>query len=139
MEIKNLKEENNRRDFLKKCGLSTVPILIPTIGLNAMSFSEVQNETQIKPQTPVNFIYDGLDFSPQEYLEKLNEVNQAEPIEPDFYGNGGTTKALEDEFVKITGKEKAIYLPTGTMANQVAWELLPLKTLLGERMELRYP
>lgn len=124
MEIKNLKEAHNRRDFLKKCSLSSVPILLPTIGLNAMSFSEVQNETPIKPQTPVNFIYDGLDFSPQEYIKKLNEVNQAKPIEPDFYGNGGTTKALEDEFAKITGKEKAIYLPTGTMANQLAIKLL---------------
>ena len=122
--MKNLKEENNRRDFLKKCGLSTVPILLPTIGLNAMSFSEVQNEVPIKPKTPVNFIYDGLNFTPQEYLEKLNEVNQVKPIEPDFYGNGGTTKALENKFAKITGKEKAIYLPTGTMANQLAIKLL---------------
>jgi len=122
--MKNLKEENNRRDFLKKCGLSTVPILLPTIGLNAMSFSEVETEGPIKPQTTVNFIYDGLNFRPQEYLEKLNEINQIKPIKPDFYGNGGTTKALEDEFAKITGKEKAIYLPTGTMANQLAIKLL---------------
>jgi len=120
----NLKEENNRRDFLKKCGLSTVPILLPAIGLNAMSFSEVQNEAVPKPKTQVNFIYDGLNFSPQEYLEKLNEINQVKPIVPDFYGNGGATKALEDEFAKITGKEKAIYLPTGTMANQLAIKLL---------------
>ncbi len=122
--MKNLKEENNRRNFLKKCGLSTVPILLPTIGLNAMSFSEVQNEPLIKPKTPVNFIYDGLAFTPQEYLEKLNEINQVKPIVPDFYGNGGITKTLEDQFAKITGKERAIYLPTGTMANQLAIKLL---------------
>ena len=119
-----LKEENNRRDFLKKCGLSTVPILLPAIGLNAMSFPEVQNKAALKPKSPVNFIYDGLNFSPGEYLEKLSEINQVKPIEPDFYGNGGTTKALEDAFAKITGKEKAIYLPTGTMANQLAIKLL---------------
>lgn len=122
--MKNLKEVNNRRDFLKKCSLSTVPLLLPTIGLNAMPFSEDQNEPSIKPKAPVNFIYDGLNFTPQEYLEKLIDINQLKPIEPDFYGNGGTTKALEEEFAKITGKEKAIYLPTGTMANQLAIKLL---------------
>ena len=76
----NLKEENNRRDFLKKCGLSTVPILLPAIGLNAMSFSEVQSEAAPKPKTPVNFIYDGLNFSPQAYLEILPVVRSARRV-----------------------------------------------------------
>jgi threonine aldolase len=132
--MKNLKEENNRRNFLKKCGLSTVPLLLPTIGLNAMPFSEAHNEPLINPQIPVNFIYDGLAFTPQEYLEKLNEINQVKPILPDFYGNGGITKTLEDEFAKITGKEKAIYLPTGTMANQLA-----IKLLNGENTKVIVP
>ncbi|MEA3463355.1 MAG: aminotransferase class I/II-fold pyridoxal phosphate-dependent enzyme, partial [Bacteroidota bacterium] len=38
--------------------------------------------------------------------------------------SGGITRALEDEFARVTGKEKAIYLPTGTMANQLAMKLL---------------
>ena len=118
------KEENNRRDFLKKCGLSTASLLLPMAGLNAMPLLELQNKTPNKSKTPVNFIYDGLAFSPKEYLEKLNEINKKKPIEPDFYGNGGATKLLEDEFAKLTGKEKAIYLPTGTMANQLAIKLL---------------
>ncbi|MEW7293107.1 threonine aldolase family protein [Aquimarina sp. 2304DJ70-9] len=115
------KQDPNRRDFLKKFGFSTVPFLLPTLGVNAMPFLEVQPE---KSTTSVNFIYDGLAFSPEEYIEKLNEINKQKPIEPDFYGNGGETKLLELEFAKITGKEKAIYLPTGTMANQLAIKLL---------------
>lgn len=117
-------KNNNRRDFLKKCGLSTASMLLPVAGLKAMSSIELTNNTSYDSITPVNFIYDGLALSPQAYLEKLNQINKEKPIEPDFYGNGGATKLLEEEFAKITGKEKAIYLPTGTMANQLAIKLL---------------
>lgn len=118
---------NNRRDFLQKCGLSTLPFLIPTLDTNAMSLSSLskrQNQVEDKSQISVNFVTDDLFLSPQQYIEKLTEINQAKEIEPDFYGGGGATKALEEEFAKITGKEKAIYLPTGTMANQLAIKLL---------------
>lgn len=121
---KQLKKENNRRDFLKKCSLSAVPFLVPTIGLNSMYLLEKDKENLNTEKMPVNFIFDSLGFSPQKYLEKLNEINKTQPIELDLYGNGGTTKSLEDEFAKLTGKEKAIYLPTGTMANQLAIKLL---------------
>ena len=113
------KTPNNRRNFLKACGLSTASVLLPSSGLGMPSWTTLQ-----KFKTPVNFIYDGLMLSPEAYLEKLNEIQTETPIEPDYYGIGGTTKALETEFTKITGKEKAIYLPTGTMANQLAIKLL---------------
>lgn len=122
--MNKIKTENNRRDFLKKCGLSTIPFLLPAVSLNAMPSVGVNNPISDKAKVPVNFIYDGLAFSPQEYLGKINEINKNKPIEPDFYGNGGATKLLEDDFAKLTGKEKAIYLPTGTMANQLAIKLL---------------
>lgn len=117
-------KDNNRRDFLKKCGLSTLPLLIPAAGFSAVPSVEKEEVATSKNKGAVNFIYDGLAFSPQEYLEKLSEINKAKPIEPDFYGNGGETSLLENKFAKITGKEKAIYLPTGTMANQLAIKLL---------------
>jgi len=82
------------------------------------------NQKAATKKTPVNFLYDGLGFSPSTYLNKLQEINKAKGIERDIYGNGGDTKALEEAFSKITGKEKAIYLPTGTMANQLAIKLL---------------
>ena len=118
------KEAFNRRGFMKKCGLSTVPFLLPSFDSGVIPSIKIPNENSGKIKIPVNFIYDGLAFSPQEYLEKLHEINKIKAIEPDFYGNGGETNLLEEEFAKITGKEKAIYLPTGTMANQLAIKLL---------------
>ena len=122
--MKKITAENNRRDFLKKCGLSAIPFLLPVVNLNAMSFEETIDAAPDKKQSPVNFIFDGYPLSPDEYLTKLQEINKSKPIEPDFYGDGGATKLLEEEFAKITGKEKAIYLPSGTMANQLAIKLL---------------
>jgi len=123
--MKKTIEENNRRSFLKKCGLSTVPFLLPTTTLHAMPWSENNKiHTAKNSETAVNFVYDGLELSPREYLQVLTDIDQEKPLEPDFYGNGGSTKQLEEEFAKLTGKEKAMYLPTGTMANQLAIKLL---------------
>lgn len=120
-----INKENNRRDFLKKCSLSSVPFLFPTIALNALALDKsALDESHSESLSPVNFIYDGLAFSPIEYINKLQEINKLKEIEPDFYGEEGITQLIEEEFAKLTGKEKAIYLPTGTMANQLAIKLL---------------
>ncbi|HAS40543.1 MAG TPA: threonine aldolase [Microscillaceae bacterium] len=109
-----------RRNFLKNLGLSTLPVLLPA----ASMASELTWDTSNQQQVPVNFIFDGLWFSPQAYLDKLQAINQKQAIAPDYYGNGGATQKLETAFAKITGKEKAIFLPTGTMANQLVIKLL---------------
>ena len=62
--------------------------------------------------------------TPSEYLNILQQVQEKTPIEQDFYGEGGVTKKLEERFAKLTGKEKAIYLPTGTMANQLRYQVI---------------
>lgn len=122
--MKKTKDESNRRDFLQKCGLSNASLLLPITSLQSISPIEKSNEPTNEPKTSINFIYDGLALTPQDYLEKLAQIDKNKDIVPDFYGNGGTTKQLEEEFAKITGKEKAIYLPSGTIANQLAIKLL---------------
>ncbi|OJJ23756.1 hypothetical protein BKI52_05245 [marine bacterium AO1-C] len=110
-----------RRNFLKNLGLSALPVLLPAA---SMASGLPLDTTHQQKQAPINFIFDGLWFSPQAYLDKLQEINQKQKIAPDFYGNGGATQKLENAFAKLTGKEKAIFLPTGTMANQLAIKLL---------------
>lgn len=41
-------------------------------------------------------------------------------VEPDRYGAGGVVEALEGEVAELLGKEAALFLPTGTMAQQIA-------------------
>ena len=122
--MKERNEGTSRRNFFKIGGLSTIPLLIPTMAYGMSHAPDVQKDIPHGIKPGVNFIYDGPMFSPQDYLAKLNEIDKASSIEIDYYSSGGVTKALEDEFARITGKEKAIYLPTGTMANQLAIKLL---------------
>ena len=51
-------------------------------------------------------------------------ANNKQPIKVDRYGSGGAVEELEKKFQAITGKEKAIYMPSGTMANQFAIAML---------------
>lgn len=118
------KESRSRRDFFKIGALSSIPLLVPGMSYGTAPSSDNPRKKSDNGKPAVNFIYDGPMFSPQDYLEKLNEIDKANPIEIDYYSSGGVTKKLEDEFARITGKEKAIYLPTGTMANQLAIKLL---------------
>jgi threonine aldolase len=63
--------------------------------------------------------YDGVP-----YLEQLQAANSKQQIKVDRYGSGGAVEELEKKFEAITGKEKAIYMPSGTMANQFAIAML---------------
>ncbi|RZL47986.1 MAG: threonine aldolase, partial [Pedobacter sp.] len=59
-------------------------------------------------------------YKPEDFINKLQEINNANPIERDTYGEGGAMEKLLNKYVEITGKEAAVYLPTGTLTNQLA-------------------
>lgn len=125
--MKEEKKGASRRDFFKSGALAAIPLVVPAAAYGTYASSEngkPAEDRSAEDRKPVNFIYDGPMFSPQDYLEKLNEIDRSDPIRIDYYFNGGVTRDLEEEFARITGKEKAIYLPTGTMANQLAMKLL---------------
>ncbi|MDE2147003.1 MAG: aminotransferase class I/II-fold pyridoxal phosphate-dependent enzyme [Burkholderiales bacterium] len=48
----------------------------------------------------------------------------AAPVGDDQYGEDPTTNRLQSRLAELLGKEAAIWLPTGTMANQVALRVL---------------
>ncbi|NAS30455.1 aminotransferase class I/II-fold pyridoxal phosphate-dependent enzyme [Flavobacteriaceae bacterium R38] len=125
MSSKNSKA--NRRNFLKLCGLTSLPLMVPSLGLGSSILNEGQKfnpDVLDDDNQLINFVTDGLMFSPQERIQKLMEIDKLHPIKTDFYGNGGAISELEQAFAKLTGKEKAIFVPTGTMANQLAIKLL---------------
>ncbi|RYY54930.1 MAG: aminotransferase class I/II-fold pyridoxal phosphate-dependent enzyme [Chitinophagaceae bacterium] len=110
----------NRRNFLQKSGLGLLPAILPLGPL-------VAQETR-QPAPPekklVKFYGDGEMFEPGEYLKELGTFHSTHPIVADRYGSGGAVEELQKKFVEITGKEKAIYLASGTMANTMAVKLL---------------
>ncbi|MEO0399062.1 MAG: aminotransferase class I/II-fold pyridoxal phosphate-dependent enzyme [Pseudomonadota bacterium] len=72
----------------------------------------------------MRFSSDSSGLSPLAYTKILQDYIATNDAVEDSYGSGGAIAQLEIEFAKRTGKEKAIYLPTGTMANQLAVKLL---------------
>lgn len=111
----------NRRNFLKLSGLSVLPAVLPATSL----FAAEKNDHFPPVDEPiVRFGGDGEMFEPGAYIEILKQVNATAAIGRDSYGNGGAVAALEKKFEEITGKEKAVFMPTGTMANQLAIAVL---------------
>lgn len=107
-----------RRDFLRVSGLGATPALA---SINPFQPSRPNAEPALKP---VRFTGDGPMYSPPEFIEKLGQINQSHAIERDYYGKGGSVDELTKQFAAITGKEAAIYLASGTLANQLALSVL---------------
>lgn len=118
----------NRRNFLKASGVAVLPALLPAIPAMANDRANSENPAG---EPVVRFFYDGAGFDAASNLEALQSIHAREPIKRDFYGQGGVVEAMEKKFAEITGKEKAIYMPTGTMANQLA-----IAVLSGEKTKV---
>jgi threonine aldolase len=111
----------NRKDFLKASGLAILPAVIPAGSLLA---NNKQRQEFFTEDNTVYFYGDGRMFEPAQYLDQLQSFQNKQAIERDRYGSGGAVAALEKKFEEITGKEKAMFMPSGTMANQLAIAVL---------------
>jgi threonine aldolase len=72
----------------------------------------------------VQFRSDGLGLSPAEYARLLAEIADRRGIAVDDYSRGGVVAELEQRMAALLGKETAVFLPTGTLANHLAVRLL---------------
>jgi threonine aldolase len=113
-----------RRNFIKISSASAA------LGLNGpfvhlAAAKEAQTESS---QKTVHFLSDGLMLTPLEYSQLLVRLCTERGIKPDFYLSGGSVEELEKSFAKMLGKESAVFVPTGTLANHLA-----LRVLCGEK------
>jgi len=115
-----------RRDFLKTSGWATIPFLLPA-GLSASAM----DAGKVRETENINFVTDGAMLTPLQYARELQAIAQENPDTQDTYGKGGAVTQLEQRFAEITGKEKAIFMPSGTMANNLA-----LRVLSGENTKI---
>jgi len=105
----------DRRDFVK---LGTAG----AAGLGLAGAVRPSTAASLKNDRMVFFQGDGLNLSPQEYAGILTEITAGGKVEPDYYSNGGVVEELEGRMAEILGKEKAVFLPTGTLANHPSRE-----------------
>jgi len=72
----------------------------------------------------VQFRSDGLGLSPSAYARLLAEIAETRGIAVDGYSRDGVVAELEERMAALLGKEAAVFLPTGTLANHLAVRLL---------------
>ncbi|MGD9618064.1 MAG: low specificity L-threonine aldolase [Alphaproteobacteria bacterium] len=72
----------------------------------------------------VQFRSDGIGLSPAEYARLLADIAETRGIDIDDYSRGGVVAELEERMAVLLGKERAVFLPTGTLANHLAVRLL---------------
>jgi len=106
-----------RRNFITKtAAVASVPFL-PRFDLKTKYKDPLD---LLSKELPVNFTRDGLDLSPTLYSKFLEQLTLEKGFKPDSYGLGGMIHAFEEKIAAALGKEKAIYMPTGTLANHIA-------------------
>jgi threonine aldolase len=111
-----------RRAFLKSAA-------IPSLGFALTARLQGQLAQSVLPQAArVSLAGDGLSLSPPEYAQLLTVITGVEGFKRDTYLRGGPVESLERWFAAALGKESALFLPTGTLANHLA-----VRVLAGER------
>ncbi len=78
----------------------------------------------MKKSSPVRFHGDGLSLTPQETADFLGELTAAQTFVQDSYSCGGIIEELETRMATLLGKERAVFMPTGTLANHLALRAL---------------
>ena len=76
----------------------------------------------------VDLTGDGVPLTAREYATLLARLTAANPIEMDEYSRGGAVATLESSFASLLGKEAAVFMPSGTLANHLA-----VRALAGPR------
>ena len=110
-----------RRNFLK---LSAATALVPGWGLTGFAFTGKPADDK---KILADFTGDGLNLSPLEYAQVLSKLTEKDTLKDDYYSLNGCVEELETAMARLLGKEAAVFMPTGTLANHLA-----IRTLAGD-------
>src|SRR4029450_8718967 len=67
---------------------------------------------------------DGIPQTPAEYSRLVAALTESGSLEADSFSRGGVVEKLEARMAALLGKEAAVWLPTGTLANHLAVRML---------------
>ncbi|PYR42554.1 MAG: amino acid lyase [Acidobacteria bacterium] len=103
----------DRRQFFRIGGLASgIAAGLPRVALGDAIDDRADRDVRLSG--------DGVGLTPTQYAGLLNQLVEAAGFAPDSYSLGGIVDQLEDECARVLGKERAIFMPTGTLANHMA-------------------
>ena len=111
-----------------------VEVLGATAGLGCVPYASALAGTAVEPERIVHTAGDGVGITPREYAALLNRLCQGKDVAEDNYLLGGEVEVFEQHWAKLLGKETAVFMPSGTLANQLA-----LRALSGSRRRVIVP
>jgi threonine aldolase len=109
----------DRRRFLQLGGFGAGLTAVPGLAL-AGARHEPAGAAASADERTIRLSGDGLGLTPAQYAALLNRLAEGAGISPDSYTLGGVVEQLEEQFARILGKERAIFMPSGTLANHMA-------------------
>jgi threonine aldolase len=119
----------NRRQFFAAAGL-------PALAFGS-SRAEIAGtaDADVAADRTVRLSGDGIALTPVQYTALLARLLEQQSMTPDSYSLGGIVEELEADCAKMLGKDRAIFMPTGTLANHMAVRALaggPSRVLVQE-------
>jgi threonine aldolase len=86
------------------------------------------------PDRNVYLSGDGVPLTPRAFAVLLDSLTRMGTVQEDNYLLGGDIARFEQEWATLLGKETAVFMPSGTLANQLA-----LRALAGSRRRVIVP
>ncbi len=118
-----------RRELAKVAGAAA------TLGLSGVSMAQSNDTTaNTSAAMPIRLYGDGVGLQPLAYTELLNKLCGETEVEADNYLLGGEVEKFEQYCAEVLGKEMAVFIPSGTLANQLA-----LRELAGSKRRVIVP
>ena len=110
----------DRRRFLRAGALGLGAGMLEPAAAMAQGGARVARAGAAPASTRVRMTGDGLGLTASDQARLLTQLADEGRIDRDSYSNGGTVQELEERFADLLGKERAVFMPTGTLANHLA-------------------
>ena len=120
-------ERMSRRGFVEAAGAVAAGAWISPLPAAAAPDTPVTDRT-------VYLLGDGIGLTPRGYTTLLAELTSEAEVQEDSYLLGGEIEAFERHWATLLAKETAVFMPSGTLANQLA-----LRALAGAKRRVLVP
>jgi threonine aldolase len=123
-----------RRELVHALGAAGSAAFLPPVAAAQTVSRTAVREAAPETDRTVYMSGDGVPLTPRAFTSLLDGLARLADVEEDNYLLGGDIARFEREWATLLGKETAVFMPSGTLANQLA-----LRALAGPRRRVIVP